>query len=450
MQDSIRSDPEQVPQPYKRESTLAYGAVHPCVQGMIKRFNNAARQAGQDEEVCGICMNTVTSPEKNAKLALIELPCKHSFHEICLTPWISPVLLPPTTENTSWSAQDLEDGEIPQPDMPQAYPQAHSKNSEERDDDDFGSQNIHLSSREPSSFAEEELPELQRTIPDHRCPMCRRPAFRRFNCFDRSTLQLLRISLRLNNLAYQCFRFSCHGDFQMDLQDFLARRHQDNVALGQHEIIPSPAECGRLFTVARYNLLREVFDYQDYHTLPESELIPMVALFMFYEEFKLKHKYLRYFFDPDPNFNHQSDMVLSWEELEYWRKSPRLFLQQLHFSIAVDDNSGKEGMNIEWKIGDDGWDEINPPDGFFFFMEGERNIEDKDKMDEDDGDGENSDNGWINEYDEDDGDRENSDNGWINEYDEYNEDEENDDDDEMDENDENGEAESDTDMDSII
>ncbi|KAL8952774.1 MAG: hypothetical protein Q9222_001321 [Ikaeria aurantiellina] len=379
---AIRSGPRRVLQPYSHGRALAYGAVSLCVQGFIERFNDGARHAEEDEEGCSICSGTVSSPENNAKLALIDLPCGHTFHEVCLTPWLSPLLLPPTTEDASWSNRDLEEGEIPQPGISQPHPGTDSSHSDEHDDD-FGIQELPGFWQDSWAFAKDELPELRRGILSHSCPMCRRPAFRLKNCDHRFTLQLLRVSLRLCNLAYQCFRFTLPrdiGEQRKDTQKFLARRHEENVALGQHEVIPSPTDCGRLLTVARFNLHQEVLQYQEDHTLTQRELIPMVALCRFFEHFQLKHKYFRYFFDPDPNFNHQGKMVLSWAELDYWRKNLNRFLRELDFSIAVDEDSGKEGMRIEWLPEVFDWDDDHDSDGVLIW-----NTEDEEEEEEDEG-----------------------------------------------------------------
>ena len=143
----------------------------------------------------------------------------------------------------------------------------------------------------------------------HSCPYCRRSAFFEglIECHA-DTLQLIRVRLRLTDLAYRCLDFD-RTDKELQeraiMIDFLNRRHADNVTLGEREIPLRPSSCKRVFRQARSILRREAYTYSIGHGLQHgSEEHSRVMRFAtFFEHFRLRDGDIPFFFDANPAFN---------------------------------------------------------------------------------------------------------------------------------------------------
>ena len=141
------------------------------------------------------------------------------------------------------------------------------------------------------------------------CPYCRRSAFFKglIECHA-DTLQLIRIRLRLTDLAYRCLDFD-HTDKELYeraiVVDFLNRRHADNITLGEREIPLRPSSCKRVFRQARSILRKEAHTYSIGHGLQHgSEEDSRVMRFAtFFEHFHLRDQDIPFFFDANPAFN---------------------------------------------------------------------------------------------------------------------------------------------------
>ncbi|KAI4173917.1 MAG: hypothetical protein LQ343_002685 [Gyalolechia ehrenbergii] len=151
----------------------------------------------------------------------------------------------------------------------------------------------------------EGLPRISRTEGrTQNCPMCRGCAFGQKSPCHADTLQLLRVRLRLTDLAYDFFRYERNVDEQSNRAEvavFLNRRYCDNMTLGEPEILPCPQECRKLFKEARQILRVAAYRYMRIQPLSAAEQLRVMQLAMFFESFELKDDMISYFFDPKPH-----------------------------------------------------------------------------------------------------------------------------------------------------
>ncbi|KAL8998287.1 MAG: hypothetical protein Q9169_002601 [Polycauliona sp. 2 TL-2023] len=141
------------------------------------------------------------------------------------------------------------------------------------------------------------------------CPTCRRSVFREgLVVCHADTLQLIRVRLRLTDLAYRCLDIDPTNEEQKDratIIKWLDRRHADNVTLGEREVPLTPASCRRVFRQARSILRKEAYGYaMGHHLEPDSEESSRIMEFgTFFEDFRLRDEDTPFFFDANPAFN---------------------------------------------------------------------------------------------------------------------------------------------------
>ncbi|KAL8706845.1 MAG: hypothetical protein Q9201_000113 [Fulgogasparrea decipioides] len=209
------------------------------------------------------------------------------------------------------------------------------------------------------------------TARSKQCPLCRQPAFDDESSPHADTVQLLRVRLRLANLAYACYRFSQSPVEKIDranIEAFLERRHADNVAAGDQEVIPSLRNCKRIFKQARLQLRGEMYRsirmYASHRTHSQINMLYLVA---FYENFVLKDEHVQYFFDPSPGPDQTWEWVVAKDCVPYLFEEPRKFCQSLNlrersekpwYGDVEEEPKGRDpGALREWVRMDDDRDE---------------------------------------------------------------------------------------------
>lgn len=249
----------------------------------------------------------------------------------------SELLTPPDVANTSATAEEeeeLEEGEIREVQAPQTSQDLQDEELEEgeiREEQRLNRVFTNLLERvleagvllpvtQQPQRRSQDLPEISEDYiyditpfppreTSHSCPYCRGSAFfeKLIDCHA-DTLQLIRVRLRLTDLAYRCLGFIHADQEQKDratIIEFLNRRHADNVTLGEREIPLTPSSCRRVFRQARSILRKDAYTYAVGHRLEHgSEDYSRVMRFgTFFEKLRLRDEEIPFFFDANPEFN---------------------------------------------------------------------------------------------------------------------------------------------------
>ncbi|KAL8720041.1 MAG: hypothetical protein Q9225_003034 [Loekoesia sp. 1 TL-2023] len=174
----------------------------------------------------------------------------------------------------------------------------------------------------------------------HHCPLCRRLPFGQEVLCHVDTLQLLRVRLRLTDLAYACFHFQRRPEETKDRAGtvyFLHRRHADNEALGEHEILPFPQECRKIFKHARHTLRIEAYRYMQRHRLSAAEQLRVVQLITLFENFELQDEQIAFFFDPHPYYDTREwSCEFSAEEIQSMYENPKEFFKKMEILPMIE------------------------------------------------------------------------------------------------------------------
>ncbi|KAL8680048.1 MAG: hypothetical protein Q9186_003728 [Xanthomendoza sp. 1 TL-2023] len=209
------------------------------------------------------------------------------------------------------------------------------------------------------------LSEIRGTATIPTCPHCRQPANINNRSCHADSLQLIRVRLRITNLAYQCFGFAPNAQEtieRQELQHFLHRRFLDNIFLSP-EPIPTPSNCRRIFKQARLILRDEVHRYWKQHDLSSHEHIPVMQLAMFYENFKLRDEHIHWFFNPDARLDLSWDFQVSDTDVRLLNQDPRVYCSRLTIfasslvyapptvRIVRDEGAKEEGKALEERKG---------------------------------------------------------------------------------------------------
>ncbi|KAL8813400.1 MAG: hypothetical protein Q9200_000298 [Gallowayella weberi] len=139
------------------------------------------------------------------------------------------------------------------------------------------------------------------------CPYCRTPAFfpGLIDCHV-DTLQLIRVRLRLTDLAYCCLDFTPTPQelkARQTTMDFLARRHADNLANGEREIPLTRSNCRHLFKQAHLMLFEKAFVYCLEHELQGADFVATAQFGLYFKHSELQDHQIPYFFDPNPAYS---------------------------------------------------------------------------------------------------------------------------------------------------
>ncbi|KAL8725195.1 MAG: hypothetical protein Q9166_007503 [cf. Caloplaca sp. 2 TL-2023] len=354
----------------------------------IESFNAAVDRTPTHTGSCSICCDTLGTSEDNSSSGLTILTlehCNHHFHEYCLMKWLGPIFLPPATKlldpvvrvlekrsdiletlgqlpltsasretlvemvdtdlagydvdatveaalEESYGADDeLGEGEI------RAVPQADA-GALDRVPTFIGVNNIpdfqDLPPANPFTdlrFTREvRMSDLPGWIPSHSCPYCRQPVTINDISCHTDTLQMIRVRLRLTNLAYQCFgikRTDRETTEHKSIQAFLARHYADDQLL--NATTPIMLYYRRIVKQARLTLRQEVFRYMKHHRLTSAESLRVMQLAMFFENFKLNEERELYFFSPNPHLDFDWAFAPSVEEFRFLHSSPATFCRNL-------------------------------------------------------------------------------------------------------------------------
>ncbi|KAL8767553.1 MAG: hypothetical protein Q9209_005970 [Squamulea sp. 1 TL-2023] len=151
------------------------------------------------------------------------------------------------------------------------------------------------------------------------CPHCRQfTDIGPLNCHA-DTIQLIRSRFRLTNLAYQAFGFK-HSEHERQerkaIRAFLRRRSEDNDILGieRSENWTRTSLAVRIFKQARLSLRDEAFRYIKLNRLPAADLLRIMQLTAFFENFELSSDEADLFFNPDPILDEDWDFQPSvWD-----------------------------------------------------------------------------------------------------------------------------------------
>ncbi|KAI4241122.1 MAG: hypothetical protein L6R40_004761 [Gallowayella cf. fulva] len=317
--------------------------------------------------------------------------CKHQFHEYCLMEWLSPIRLPQGSQDLDpimrmmearsnlihtlgrlpfssafrkrfdqLTARDLAEGRL-QALIPQAMAEVDAMDEELEEVENGEEHLFHTDSPQgtPTNNVDNGLEsqnispvnlltdiqltrnvlvqEIRRDTTSPTCPYCRQPAnINNISCHT-DTLQIIRVRLRLANLAYQCFNFKLNRSEiaeRRHIQQFLLRRFLDNILLSP-EPIPTPPHCRRIFTLARLTLREQVFRYTRAHRLTSHEQLRITQLATFYENFALRDKDIKWFFEPDAHLDLTWDFTPSAGEFRLLHRNPREFCQRLSISKGI-------------------------------------------------------------------------------------------------------------------
>lgn len=231
--------------------------------------------------------------------------------------------------------EDPEEGEIDVEDPFTTSPDSHAA-SADSNDDSYGSQDLPSLSLLDTSVLD---PGYQPRSTRHAarssdCPLCRQLAFVRHPGCHSDTIQLMRVRLRLTDIAYACFRFDRSPEEQEERNEiaaFLERRYDDNIMLGEVESTPSALDCRQLFTRARATLRKNAYKYMHIHPdLSAAERLRVMQLTVVFENFRLKDGYIPYFFDPTPALN-EVDYYFehSVEETRVLNEDPKRFFEEM-------------------------------------------------------------------------------------------------------------------------
>ncbi|KAL8784494.1 MAG: hypothetical protein Q9213_003931 [Squamulea squamosa] len=138
------------------------------------------------------------------------------------------------------------------------------------------------------------------------CPHCRQLTdLGPLNCHA-DTIQLIRSRFRLTNLAYQAFGFKPSAREQQErksIRAFLRRRNDDNAILDIERLehwTPTSSTAVRVFKQARLSLRDEAYRYLKLNTrLSATEILRVMQLVSFFENFELSSDEADLFFNPD-------------------------------------------------------------------------------------------------------------------------------------------------------
>ncbi|KAL8752509.1 MAG: hypothetical protein Q9184_005709 [Pyrenodesmia sp. 2 TL-2023] len=187
----------------------------------------------------------------------------------------------------------------------------------------------------------------------HCCPLCRQPAFGPFPTCHSDTLQLLRIRCRITDIAYAILKFDRTAQEESDregLVKFLHRRHHDNLALDEREIIPLPSDARLIFKHARWTLRRSAYRYMKIHNLTATEQLRIVQLATIFENLHLKDADIPYMFNPV--LKNIPPTTLTLEAIRELNEDPKEFLKWIIFrrsagvlpTEAISDSEEDEDM----------------------------------------------------------------------------------------------------------
>ncbi|KAI4153175.1 MAG: hypothetical protein LQ341_000579 [Variospora aurantia] len=191
------------------------------------------------------------------------------------------------------------------------------------------------------------------------CPLCRQAAFDTALDCHSDTLQLLRVRLRLTDLAYGIFDFERQEfeDSERDaIKDFLRRRDNDAMVL-REQLHPPPSdleECRRVFTKAREQLREDAYDYLYVQRgqLSSAEHSHVIQLATVFENLRLKDAYIPFFFGGDPSIDlHEWNIEWTEEQLRDMFRDPETFFEDCEI---VPDIEGRAAMDLEVGCVEDG------------------------------------------------------------------------------------------------
>ncbi|KAL8656155.1 MAG: hypothetical protein Q9210_000440 [Variospora velana] len=199
------------------------------------------------------------------------------------------------------------------------------------------------------------------------CPLCRQIAFDTVLDCHSDTLQLLRLRLRLTDLAYGIFDFE-RQEFEDTERDavkaFLQRRHNDAIVLGE-QLHPPPSEleeCRRVFTQAREQLRKDAYDYLYVQRgrLSAAEHSHVIQLATVFEHLRLKDAYIPFFFGGDPRIDlHEWNIRWTEEQLRDMFRDPETFFGDCEI---VPEIGGMGAMDLEVRCVEEG--EMGDADDF--------------------------------------------------------------------------------------
>ncbi|KAL8647239.1 MAG: hypothetical protein Q9226_006516 [Calogaya cf. arnoldii] len=377
---------------------------------LIEKLNEAADRAAGRAEGCSICHDTLGTPEGDppsrtsrasstegvSQLPKVTLECGHTFHEHCLSEWLSPILYPSTEHGLDPVATVLEDrsiiidliSQLPQNSrvrktlelrakagyddvdgffgiaLDDALDPDDSDNEIEEGEiqegpktDDDAVQRMFLATTDRDRFTqtlypinpfnEDRFPRRRRVFvsdvrgtqpPPATCPYCRQDARLGELNNDADTVQLIRVRFRLANLAYQCLNFSRTLQEEKDqnnIAKFLHRRYEDNNVLAIEDVDEwTLTDRGEhLFKQARLTLREEVFQYMKQNTLTNAEQLRIMQLATFYENFKLKFRDQGFFFGTCSMLDERWDYDPTGEEYRYLNVNPDGYWQDMEIFL---------------------------------------------------------------------------------------------------------------------
>ncbi|KAL8692770.1 MAG: hypothetical protein Q9218_002277 [Villophora microphyllina] len=223
-----------------------------------------------------------------------------------------------------------------------APPEDELEEGEIREDetDDQGIPSINLFN---GTFRPAALQTNHPTAISHCCPLCRQPAFYSNPECHGDVLILLRARLRLTGLAYACYEIERDVEEEATIliaDEFLDRRHHDNHALREQEIMLDPSEAKSGFKIARLLLIESCYSRLRHLDGPagttQRELLQLIT---FFTHFVMRENHIGYFFDPNPRDVSEWDLKVLVDDPLLIYKRPEVFCRELRLKAEPVDRA---------------------------------------------------------------------------------------------------------------
>ncbi|KAI4193560.1 MAG: hypothetical protein LQ350_008260, partial [Teloschistes chrysophthalmus] len=188
----------------------------------------------------------------------------------------------------------------------------------------------------------------------HRCPYCRQEA-RLVKKPGRhaDTIQLLRVRLRLSDLAYACNGFARRRREEYDrshIIKLLDRRLADNTELEDRETVPSYSQAKRIFKVARFSLREAALRFLLKRQHPTVQVQHVLQLVAFFENIKLQDVY-EFWFDPGPRSVDEWNIESLSNNIRLLYTDPRAYCDRLcvidHEPVGHVEDENDHDMDVE-------------------------------------------------------------------------------------------------------
>ncbi|KAI4249784.1 MAG: hypothetical protein L6R40_000573 [Gallowayella cf. fulva] len=336
-----------------RYRKIFYSAVQPNILLLIHSFNagfertsvlaaefwRTSSLANQD---CTICTEPLLAADSTKQLAVFTMEhCQHQFHEFCAMNWLSSIMPVHPERHLDTAARLFENNaELADP-RQRPLPSVTTSNHQ----DLFPVDLVSWTGLLPSACYKDLHPNRLDwpATPKKSCPNCRRDALpANLNVWQTDSLELLRVRLRLTNLAYTIYGFErtpAECGARNMLQKFLSRRWIDDGRSSDANTVrrlPEWEDCVRFFQQARLSLRDEAYNHLRAHPhLSAVERIRIMQVAVLFENLKLRNEIKDAFFMLDPHLNEDWSFDRTSDVFELLFRDPVSFCQRLQVDVEV-------------------------------------------------------------------------------------------------------------------